>query len=66
MSPPGFWHIQQDGSRAWITSGPTFDLHSPLWTLGVMGAVALAWGLVVTIATWIAWGCGLPIGESRR
>lgn len=49
-----------------IASGPVHDRFAPLWTIGVMGAVALAWAAAVTVAVWIAWGCGLPVGETRR
>jgi hypothetical protein len=49
-----------------ITGGPVHDMHSPWVTLGVMGAVALAWGCAVTVAVWTAWGCGLPVGERKR
>jgi hypothetical protein len=49
-----------------IASGPVHDMHSPWWTIGVGGAVLLAVGAVVTVATWIAWGFGLPVGERKR
>jgi hypothetical protein len=54
------------GQCVHIAAGPVHDMHSPWWTIGVGGAVLLAVMSVVTVATWIAWGCGLAVGESRR
>jgi hypothetical protein len=61
-----FTHVQSDGTRVRIASGPVADAASPWWTIGVGGAVLLAVMSVVTVAWWIAVGSGLPVGESRR
>lgn len=61
-----FTHRQSDGSYVRIASGPVHDRASPLWTIGVIGAVWLAVGSVAAVAVWVAWGAGLPVGETRR
>lgn len=59
-----FLHRQSDGSRARITSGPVADMHRPTTALdALMIGVALVF---VAFPVWVAWGCGLPVGESRK
>jgi hypothetical protein len=46
-----------------IASGPVHDRLSPL-DIATAGWIVV--GCCVAVLVWCAWGCGLPVGETRK